>query len=242
LSNEINRSLVLIGGKSAGGKSASLMNLKDPEGVIYLNCESGKELPFPAKFRQMVVTNPYDVYTAFELAEKHDKIHTIVIDSLTFLMDLHETTVVLEATNTMKAWSDYAQFFKKLMGNYVAKSTKNVIFMAHTMDILNESEGIMEALVKVKGSLMNQGIESYFCNVITAKKMPITKLEAYKNPHLIITPDDEALGFKYVFQTRLTKETVNERIRGPLGLWSPNETFIDNDVQFLLDQLHDYYN
>ncbi len=37
----MNNHLVLLGGKSAAGKSASLMNLQNPEGVMYLNCEAG---------------------------------------------------------------------------------------------------------------------------------------------------------------------------------------------------------
>ena len=59
---------------------------------------------------------------------------------------------------------------------------------------------------------------------------------------LEITPEEEALGFKYVFQTKLTKETVNERLRGPLGMWSTEETFIDNDMQKVFDHLYNYYN
>lgn len=241
MSQGINNNLVLIVGKSASGKSASLRNLKNPEGGIFLGCESGKKLPFPAKFRQMTVTDPHQVFTAFEKAEEHQDIHTIIIDTITFLMDMYESTKVLTASNTMKAWSDYAQYFKRLMQHHVAHSSKNVIMLAHTMDVLNENDGVMETLVKVKGSLMNQGIESYFCNVIAAKKMAISKLSKYENDLLTITPQEEALGFKYVFQTQLTKETVNERIRGPLGMWSPQETFIDNDVQLVLDRLHHYY-
>ena len=37
----VNDNLVLICGEAVGGKSASLRNIKDPSGVIYLNCESG---------------------------------------------------------------------------------------------------------------------------------------------------------------------------------------------------------
>jgi len=51
-----NTQLVLIGGKSATGKSASLMGLRDPERVAYMNCENNKRLPFPAKFTQANVT------------------------------------------------------------------------------------------------------------------------------------------------------------------------------------------
>jgi|GEM_PF-2849640 ABC-type polar amino acid transport system ATPase subunit len=36
-----NDNLVLICGKSGAGKSAALRNIKNPEGVVYLNCETG---------------------------------------------------------------------------------------------------------------------------------------------------------------------------------------------------------
>jgi len=238
----MNRNLILVCGKSAAGKSASLMFLRDPEGVMYLNCESGKELPFPSKFKQGIVVNPSQVTKAINDAETMPEIHTIVIDSLTFLMDMYESINVLQSSNTMKAWGEYAQYFKKLMQKYVASSTKNIIFIAHTMDILNESDMVMETMVKVKGSTMNQGVESHFCNVISAKKIQTKKLEGYDNPLLVITPEEADLGFKYVFQTQLTKETVNERIRGPIGLWNRNHTYIDNDLQKVLDHLHAYYN
>jgi len=237
----MNKRLVLIAGKSAAGKSASLRNLKDPQGVLFLNCEAGKDLPMPAKFRKLTVTDPYQIWDAFDKAEQSPKIHTIVVDTVTFMMDMFESVHVLTATNTMKAWGSYAQFFKTLMQNKVANSTKNVVMLAHTMDILNEQEGVMETLVKVKGSLMNQGIEAYFSSVVAAKKVALQKIEKYKNAHLNITPEEQAVGFKYVFQTLLTKETVNERIRSPMGLWSQQETFIDNDAQFLIDQLDAYY-
>lgn len=235
-----NKNLVLIGGKSATGKTASLRDLQDPEGVLYLNCEAGKELPFPAKFKQIVVSNPLLIPAIFAEAEKQP-VHTIVVDSLTYLMDLYESTQVIPAKDGRKAWGEYAQFFKNLMQQHVANSTKNVVFLAHTMDVLNESEMIMETLVKVKGSLMNQGIESYFNNVISCKKVPLDKLKDQDSDLLEITPQEQALGFKYVYQTQLTKETVNERIRGPMGMWETKETYIDNNLQSVIDRLHQYY-
>lgn len=71
--------------------------------------------------------------------------------------------------------------------------------------------------------------------------MPLKDLEPYKNDMLTITEDEELLGFKYVFQTRLTKQTLGERIRSPMGMFTKEETFINNDVQILLDHLKDYY-
>jgi len=236
-----NDNLVLIAGKSATGKSASLANIKNPEGVMYLNCENNKKLPFRSKFKEFTITDPFEVYEAFDHAESDPKIHTIIIDTLTYLMDMFESVHVIGSANTMQQWGAYAQYMKNLMAQYVGKSTKNVIVLAHTMDVMNESEMAMETLVKVKGSLMNQGIESYFSTVISTKKVPIKKLKDMGSDFLNINEDEEIDGFKYCFQTKLTKDTVNERMRSSLGMWSRKETLIDNDIQHVLDRLHEYY-
>lgn len=237
----MNDNLVLLSGKTATGKSASLRNIKNPAGVMYLNCENNKKLPFKSGFKEYSITNPMDIYEAFVVAENKPEIHTIIIDSLTFMMDLYESKFVLTSANTMKAWGEYAQFFKRLMFDHVSVSTKNVIMTAHTLDVMNESEMISEVCVKVKGSLMANGIESYFSTVISSKKVPTKLLDLYGSPLLTVTEEEALLGFKYVYQTKLTKQTVNERIRAPMLMWSIPETYIDNDVQLVIDQLHDYY-
>ena len=61
------------------------MGLQNPEGVMYLNCESGKRLPFKTKFKQYIITDPLQVLEAFDHAESSPEIHTIVVDSLTYL-------------------------------------------------------------------------------------------------------------------------------------------------------------
>ncbi|WP_289100958.1 AAA family ATPase [uncultured Marinobacter sp.] len=238
---QVNDNLVLLCGKSAAGKSASLMGLENPEGVMYLNCEAGKKLPFRSKFKEYVITDPMQVEEAFEVAETLPDIHTIVIDSLTYLMDMYESLYVINASNTMKAWGEFAQYFKRVMQQHVAGSSKNVVFIAHTKDTLNEGEMVMETAVPIKGSVKNNGVESYFSCIIAAKKVKLKDLEAYGSDLLTVTPEEEALGFKYVFQTKLTKETVNERLRGPLGLWDTKETFIDNNMQLVFNRLHEYY-
>jgi hypothetical protein len=239
--NQTNDHLVLLCGKSATGKSASLMALKDPEGVLYLNCEAGKRLPFRAKFMQKTVTDPLQIYEAFDWAETQPNIHTIVIDSVTYLLDMYESLYVLNSANTMQAWGQFAQYFKALMQQYVARSTKRIIFTAHTSDTLNEGEMVMETKVPVKGSLKNNGLESYFTVVIASKKVPLKALKDYGSELLTITPEEEALGFKYVYQTKITKDSVNERLRGPLGLFDTKETFIDNNMQLVVDRLKEYY-
>lgn len=237
----MNNNIVLISGKSATGKSASLRGIEKPEGVWYLNCESNKSLPFAHKFKSFTITDPHQIYEAFAAAENKPDVHTIIIDTATYLMDMYESLYVIPATNGQKAWGDYAQFFKNLMQQYVAKSTKRVIFLAHTSDVVNENEGVLETYVKVKGSLMNTGIESFFTTVISTKKMSLKKLEAFKSDLLTVTPEEELMGYKYVFQTKLTKETVNERMRSHLGMWNTNETYIDNNAQLVLDRIQTYF-
>jgi hypothetical protein len=240
-----NDHLILVSGKSATGKSASLMDMINPEGVIYLNCENGKKLPFKAKFKELTIVDTNQIYQAFEEAEKLADVHTIVIDTLTYMMDLYESTKVLTADPklTMQAWGGYSQYFKLLMSQCVARSSKNVIFLGHTADIMNESEMVKESIVKVKGSLMNNGIESYFTNVISTKKLALSKFTDVNanSPLFAITEEDKINGFKYVFQTRLTKDTINERIRAPMGMWSMTETYIDNNLQNVVNRLHEYY-
>lgn len=251
--SQTNDYLVLIAGKSAAGKSAALRNLRNPEGVVYLNTESGKKLPFPNKFINMTITDPLQVLDAFDeirnngnvithpVLKKQVTIHTIIVDSLTFLLDMYESQYVLGSANTMAAWGNFQQYFKLLMQDKVANAGINVIFTAHTLDTLNESEMVMETKVPVKGALKNNGIEAYFSCVVAAKKITTKRLADYKSDLLTITPQEEALGFKYVFQTQLTKDTVHERIRSPMLMFKTEETFMDNDVQKLLDHLHAYY-
>lgn len=71
--------------------------------------------------------------------------------------------------------------------------------------------------------------------------MSIKHLKDMDSPLLTITPEEEMLGFKYVFQTKISKETVNERLRGPMGMFTNKETYIDNNIQLVLNRLEEYY-
>lgn len=99
----VNDHLVLLAGKAAVGKSGSLMELQNPERVVYLNCENGKKLPFPAKFKQVVVTDPLQVPATIEALNENPDYDTIVIDSNSFLMQMYENQYVITSSNTMKA-------------------------------------------------------------------------------------------------------------------------------------------
>ena len=236
-----NDQLVLICGESGTGKSASLMNLPVQEKVAYLNCEAGKRLPFKNDFQTYKITDPYEVHEAFDFAEGNDDVNLIVVDTLTFLMDMFESQYIVPSTQTMQAWGQYQQFFKTLMQDKVASTTKSVIFTAHTREDLDEKSMSMKTQVPIKGALKNNGIEAYFSTVVAAKKVSLKDLEPYSSDLLNITEQDKLLGFKHVFQTQLTKATIGERLRSPMGLFTQQETFMDNDASLLMERLEEYY-
>lgn len=238
---DTNDQMALICGKSATGKSASLQNIPNQEKWFYLNVEAGKRLPFKSGFQQFRVTEPYQVHEAFDHFADNSDILGGIVDSVTFMMDMFETQYIYGNANTQKAWGDYQQFFKQLMQEKVVKFAKPVLMTAHTLDTYNEASLSMETAVPVKGALKNNGIESYFSTVVAAKKMPLKDLKDYSSDLLNITEDDEMLGYKHVFQTRPTKLTIGERIRSPMGMFSREETFMDNDAQLLLQRLHEFY-
>jgi hypothetical protein len=241
MTQDINDQLILIGGFSGTGKSASLMKIRNQEKWFYLNTEAGKRLPFKNSFQSFRIEDPYQVLEAFDHGTGNEDVHGIIIDSLSFLMDMFETMYVVNSANTMAAWGNYNQFFKILMQQKVVAFNKPVIILAHVREDLDERAMEMKTSVPIKGALKNQGIEAYFSTVVAAKKMTIKDLEPYSSKLLNITEEERALGFKHVFQTRITKSTVGERIRSPMGLFTKEQTFTDNDAQMLLDHLHTFY-
>ncbi len=242
----VNDQLVMISGESATGKSASLATLRNQSRVLDLNCEAGKRKPFKNSFKEIKITDPYNVLDALDMIApgglQEPNFDTVVIDSVTFLMDMFESIYVVGSANTMAGWANYNQFFKKMIQEKIPPLKQSVIVLAHTRTDLDEKAMEMKTSVPIKGALRNNGLEAYFSTVVSTKKMPIKDLEPYNSDLLHITERDKLLGFKYVFQTQLTKSTTGERIRSPMGMFTPEQTYMDNDAQLLLDHLHAYYN
>jgi hypothetical protein len=237
-----NDQLVLVAGESGSGKSASLRNIRNQEKWVYLNCEAGKRLPFRNKFISVTITDPYEIFDYFQQAmENPDKIDGIIIDTITFLMEMFESIYINRAADTQKAWGAYFQFFKELMQEKVAAFGKPVVILGHTLTTYDQKSLSNKVSVPVKGALKNNGIEAYFSTVVATKKIELSDLAKFDQNLLTITPEDEALGYKHVFQTQLTKSTTGERIRSPMGMFRQDQTFMDNDVQKLLDHLDEYY-
>src|SRR5699024_725437 len=131
-------------GFPGSGKTASLRDLEDQEGVLFLNCESGKDIPFKNTFQEEIITDPYDVLELIAEAEDNPKMHTVVIDSLTMMMEMFESVHIVGAKDSRAEWGNYNQFFKELMQQYVAPSRLRFIFTAHIDSDLNEESGLKE--------------------------------------------------------------------------------------------------
>lgn len=238
---DTNDHMVLISGYSASGKSRSLKNIPDQQDWLYLNCEAGKALPFKNKFRVKRITDPLQVFTELDSALKDKTLKGVIIDSITFLMEMVESQYVLTSANTMKAWSDYHQYLKTLMQVKLALLNIPVVLIAHVQDIYDEKAMDTKTSVPLKGAAKQVGLEAYLNHVIYTDKVSLKDLEPYKSNLLTITDGDKALGFKYVFQTRLTKNTLNKRLRNPEDLFDTNETYIDNDISLVINRLNEYY-
>ena len=129
----------------------------------------------------------------------------------------------------------------------LVKAGINVIILAHTADRVNEENFTLDTIVPVKGAIGKRGVEAFFNDIVACKKLTISALEGElkdraNSPMLNITDNERDLGYKHVIQTRLTKDTVNERIRSPEDLWARNETFIDGNIQTVLDRMDEFYN
>ena len=94
--------VVLVMGIPASGKTLSLRNLKNPEGVLYLNFD-GKGLPFKSKFKEIKVEDVAETLNYLDAVSERDDIHTVVLDTLTYMMDQYETQYVVYSSNTQKA-------------------------------------------------------------------------------------------------------------------------------------------
>lgn len=235
-----NKNIVLIMGKPNTGKSTSLMKLPNQDRMVYLNTDL-KELPFADKFmRNVAVTDALDVLQYVSEIEANSDVDGVVLDTLTFLMSMYERQYVVNSPNTQQAWGSYGNFYRDFI-HAIKAGSKDYAILAHEDSFLNEQSMQMESRVPVKGSVGRTGVEADFTTILATKQMPIRKLEGYENDLLNITDEEIEDGFKYVFCTRVTKETVGEKMRSAIGLWGRKELYIDNDLSLVFKRLREYY-
>ncbi|MGB1226453.1 MAG: AAA family ATPase [Poseidonibacter sp.] len=235
----MNNHIVMSIGKPVTGKTSSLRKLP-PERTAYINFDN-KPLPFPVPFyKDIRMKNIDHLLGGIDTLENDDNVEYIVLDTISFMMEMYENQKVVTAVNTQQAWGEYAQFYITFL-HKIKTSKKKIIVLAHSKDVYNENEMVTEQVVPVKGAIGKRGVEADFTTIIGSKKIKTIDLETKKNDLLSITDEEEEDGFKYIFQTRVTKDTMNEKMRSQLGLWNREELYIDNDIVKVMDRITDYY-
>lgn len=235
-----NKNIVLIMGPPNTGKSTSLMRLKNQASMVYLNTDL-KALPFADKFMvNAEIADAMDVITFIDQIESNPKVTGAVLDTITFLMTMYERQYVTSSADTQKAWGGYGNFYRTFIHS-IKSGTKDYAIMAHEDKTYDEIAMAMTTRVPVKGAVGKIGVEADFTTILSTKQMPIKKLEGYENDLLHITDHEREDGFKYVFCTRISKESVGEKMRSAIGLWARNELYIDNDLEQVFTRLRQYY-
>lgn len=236
----------MIRGESGSGKSMSARDFPNHERIINLVCDSNKKPPFRNSFINIVINDPLEVLDYFDdlQVQNPPKYDAVLIDTATFLMQKYESQHVLTSPNTLAAWNNYGQFFKTLMQEKCSQSLIDVVVYAHSASVFDPKKGEFKVSAPVKGNLKDTKLEAYFTTVLSSKSVDLDVLEPYikDNPLLNITERDKEIGNKFVFQTRVTKNTVGEIIKSPEDLFTKEETFIDNNVYAVLKRLKEYYN
>lgn len=227
-------------GRPNTGKSTSLQKLKNQEKMAYLNADL-KELPFKSRFAvNAEIADAYDILNFIDEIENEPSIEGGVLDTITFLMSMFERQYVKGAVNGQKAWGDYGDFYRNIVHKIKAGS-KDYAILAHAATELNETSASYETSVPIKGAVGRTGAEADFTTIVSTKQIPIKKLEGFENNLLHITDEEKEDGFKFVFVTRITKDSVGEKMRSAMGLWDRKELYIDNDLNQVFDRLKKYY-
>ena len=222
-------------------KTSSLRNLKDTQSIAYLNTDQ-KEVVYKTDppMKGGYISDPYSLLQAIDEIEASSALRMGILDTLSYAMQQFEVLHIANAANGQKAWGEYANFYKSLI-HKIKSGTKDYAILCHVTDVMNDSEMVIETKSSIKGSVGKQGIEGDFSIILATRKVSIKALAGISNPLLNITPDEEEDGFKYVFQTRIDKDSMGWPVRSPIGLWQRNEKYIDNDLNAVFERLHTYY-
>ena len=132
---------------------------------------------------------------------------------------------------------------QRFMQQVVGASKKKWIILAHNEEetvMTGANLGMKQYRVPMQGSEAKHGYEAYFNHVIYTTKLPINLANkileegVFANPEQFTISEQEK-NVKYAFVTQQTEEYALGRIRSDFGTWETNQTYINNDIQLVMD-------
>lgn len=204
---------VLIMGRSGSGKSASLRNVNETTFVVNVN---RKPLPFKANEHLKVMNCDEYLKIKGALTAAYEKgIRVAVIDDAGYLM----TNKFMVGHRQAKGNSQF-DLYNEIADNFYSLIQFISVGLPEDMIVyvvMHEDKNDMgEAKPKTIGRLLDEKVcvEGMFSIVLHAIK----------------------LDGKYVFATNTDGLDVT---KSPMGMF--DQTYIDNDIQFVTDRIREYY-
>jgi len=241
--------MIGIVGKGNQGKTYSLQQMAKDMGdkIGYINTDR-KPIPFKEKLRATAPNTPEGVIKAIKYINGKKDIQIGVLDTLTHAMDMYKNQHVVDASDTRKAWGDYANFYHTMIGE-IKQSTKPWIVFFHET-IYEADNGEMIHSIPVQGAVGQKGVETDFTTILTSTTITTKKIKKFmkKNPgneYLHISDYDNASGIKRVFRTRNTVDALKGLSRSQADLWKftkpDDELYIDNNLSTVIEHIIQYY-
>lgn len=235
---------ILIPGQSTGGKSVMVGDIPEPEGVMCFHTED-KKSPIDAPYLMVNVSEaPASVLDIIEdivsngSVYKFDDgevqpIHTVLIDSLSFLYDKIETHII----PSMSGYSGW-DYYRKVLSSIAALCKKggiNLVCTTHLKAIANEQDQVVEYKAAVKGSMKDLSVEAFFDTIVYVGRAPLEDLiPEYMNEYFVPNKRERKFGIKYYCQTSITADIDNMRLRSIPGMFGDDMLYINNSMNTII--------
>ena len=129
------------------------------------------------------------------------------------------------------------------MQQVVGASSKKWIIIAHNEEetvMTGPNAGMKQYRVPLQGSEAKHGYEAYFNHVIYTAKIPTAQAQKLLDEGEFVNPEQFTISpqerkAKYAFVTQQTDDFALGRIRSDFGTWDLNQTYIDNDIQLVMN-------
>jgi hypothetical protein len=217
-----NKKMILVIGSTGTGKTTSLRNLDKSKSVyIDFDRKAIKAFRDMDDFREWIKIDYIDhLLPGLKGLESDPDCEYIIIDTLSFALDMFVAQKIDTAADTRAAWGDYKRFYKELI--HLAKSsTKSYIFLTHEKSSYNEEAMETKTTAYAQGSISGM-IEADFALVAyTHKYVDKDGMPAYG---MLVGP---------------TKETLALSAKSPMGMFD-KPLIEDNDVMLLIEAAESY--